>query len=33
MDGWASVLEVVELPVVAFFDVEDASLFVWERYV
>ena len=29
----ASVLEVVELPVIAFFDVEDSSLLVWEGLV
>jgi hypothetical protein len=33
MDGCASVLEVVEFPVVAVFDVEDSSFFVWQRFV
>jgi hypothetical protein len=33
IDGWASVLEVVEFPVVAFFDVEDSAFFVWEGLI
>ena len=28
-----SILEVVEFPVVAFFDVENSSFFVWEGLV
>jgi hypothetical protein len=33
MDACASVLEIVELPMVAFFDVEDSSFLVRQRLI